>query len=312
MKYIFVINPAAGIENSEDRLLDSLKKKKKLNYDIYYTKAPKDAISFVKKTCQENPQETFCFVAAGGDGTLNEVVNGVADCENACFGCWPCGSGNDFVKYYGEVSNAANLDNLLNGHLETIDLLLINGKRYSVNVIDTGFDCVVINQMEKIRRTPIIGGKNAYTTGIVQALFGGRHHRGIIKVDGQIINPKGTFMLATFANASHIGGGYKAAPRALADDGLIDVCVARPISIPKLAQIIGIYRKGEHLEDKRCKGIFSYYQGRVVEIDAASPLYIAADGEMIKSRHFRIEIVDKKVRYLVPRNSIEHKKGSEN
>ena len=303
MKYVFVINPAAGRENSEDGLLEQLKKRKGLDYEVYYTKAPHDAVDFIINTCGQRPEEQFCFIGAGGDGTLNEIVNGVARCSNACFGCWPCGSGNDFIKYYGDVDNAANLDNLLNGHLQAIDLMLINGETYSMNVIDTGFDCVAIENMEKVRRKPIIGGRNPYTTGIIVAVLAGRHHKGTVSVDGEIINPKGKFMLATVANGSHIGGGYKAAPRAVADDGLMDVCLATPISIPRLASLIGYYRKGEHLDNEKFNDFLVYRQGRKVEIEAEKPFYIAADGEMMKDSRFTIEIVDRKISFLVPSGS---------
>ncbi|MCR5068163.1 MAG: YegS/Rv2252/BmrU family lipid kinase [Erysipelotrichaceae bacterium] len=303
MKYVFVINPAAGRENSEDGLLQQLNSRKDLDYEIYYTKAPHDAADFVINTCAKHPDEQFCFVAAGGDGTLNEVVNGAARCQNASFGCWPCGSGNDFIKYYGEVENAANLDNLIKGTLKPIDLMLINGETYSMNVIDIGFDSVAVETMDKVRRKPLIGGKNAYTTGVIAAVLAGRRHKGTISVDGNVINPDGEFMLATFANGNYIGGGYKAAPRAVADDGLIDVCLAAPISIPRLASLIGYYRKGEHLDNEKFSDFLTYCRGRKVELSSDKPFSIVVDGEMMKDSRFTIEIVDKKTRFLVPYGS---------
>ena len=105
MKYIFIINPAAGKEDSERELLNLLKERKDFDFDVYYTKSQKDATYYIRKYRKENPDGYLCFVACGGDGTVNEVINGIYGLDNVSFGIWPCGSGNDYVKYFGGADN---------------------------------------------------------------------------------------------------------------------------------------------------------------------------------------------------------------
>ena len=107
MKHIFVINPAAGAVDA----LEEIKKKvnseaKGYDYEFYETKAPHDATEYIKSYCASHPEKVR-FYACGGDGTLNEVVNGVVGFDNAEVGCIPSGSGNDFVKYYGPKKSSS-------------------------------------------------------------------------------------------------------------------------------------------------------------------------------------------------------------
>ena len=99
MKHIFIVNPAAGKASTAEFLKEELGRVGEgYDWEIYETKAPEDATLFVKKTCEENPSTAIRFYACGGDGTVSEVVTGAIGPENASVGCYPCGSGNDFVK----------------------------------------------------------------------------------------------------------------------------------------------------------------------------------------------------------------------
>ena len=111
MKHIFILNPAAGRINSFERIEGELKQVYAaggLDYQIYETKAPGDATAYIRDYCRMH-DEPVRFYACGGDGTLNEVVNGAVGFPQASVGCYPCGSGNDFVKYYGGKQHFLNL-----------------------------------------------------------------------------------------------------------------------------------------------------------------------------------------------------------
>ena len=113
MKHIFIINPAAGKENASEKIcaaLDAMSKS--VDYEIYQTQAPGDATAYIRNYCM-NSTERMRFYACGGDGTLNEVVNGLVGFEHASLGCYPCGSGNDFVKYYGGKKHFLNVESKL-------------------------------------------------------------------------------------------------------------------------------------------------------------------------------------------------------
>ena len=101
MKHVFIINPAAGKENAYETIKAALESlETPVDYTLYLTKGQGDATAYVRSYCREHA-ERVRFYACGGDGTLNEVVNGLVGFPQASLGCYPSGSGNDFVKYYG-------------------------------------------------------------------------------------------------------------------------------------------------------------------------------------------------------------------
>ena len=130
MKHIFILNPAAGRINSFGTIEAELKQVYAaggLDYMIYETKAPGDATAYIRDYCRENP-EPVRFYACGGDGTLNEVVNGAVGFPQASVGCYPCGSGNDFVKYYGGQKHFLNLQAQIDATEQTIDLIRVGNR----------------------------------------------------------------------------------------------------------------------------------------------------------------------------------------
>ncbi|MDO4378025.1 MAG: YegS/Rv2252/BmrU family lipid kinase [Erysipelotrichia bacterium] len=299
MHFVFIINPAAGKENSEKELLNQLKEKEELDYSLYYTKSAKDATNYVRNLLQNNSDKYYCFVACGGDGTINEVVNGMIGFDNCCFTVYPCGSGNDYVKYFGGSKNFLCLDELVNGREVKVDVMQI-GDKYSVNVVNFGFDCVVLKTMEKVKRKFLIGGKNAYTTGIIGAIFTGRKNYCKIYADGKLLNPSGEYMLCTIANGSHVGGSFNCAPRSLIDDGYMEVCLADYMSIVKFASLAGIYQKGLHLDNEKFKDVITYVRAKKVELVAPQNMDLSIDGEIAVDKHFVIENHQKMLSFLAP------------
>ena len=151
MKHIFVVNPAAGKTNAVQALQKELETKYKgsLDYEIYQTRAPRDATAYIRNYCHTHT-EPVRFYACGGDGTLNEVVNGVVGFSHASMGCYPCGSGNDYVKYYGDTSAFLDVAALIEGEETEIDLMKV-GDRYAINATHFGFDSSVASVMQKVR-----------------------------------------------------------------------------------------------------------------------------------------------------------------
>ena len=114
MKHVFIINPAAGKVSQVEIIENKLEKYNGvIDYEIYITKCEGDAKRFCKEY-MENTSELVRFYACGGDGTLFEVVNGVATFENASVACYASGSGNDFVKNFANVDSFKDLDNTVN------------------------------------------------------------------------------------------------------------------------------------------------------------------------------------------------------
>ncbi|MBQ3483216.1 MAG: diacylglycerol kinase family lipid kinase [Clostridia bacterium] len=301
MKHIFVYNPAAG--QHFGGALDDLRAKLKeydgrIDYEIYVTTGKGDATAFVKRRADEEPDTALRFYACGGDGTANEVLHGVIGHTNASMTCYPCGSGNDFVKYYGGADSFLDLDALIAGAETEIDVMRIDD-RYSMNVTNFGFDTAVVKTMERVRHKKLLGGNNAYTTGIVTALLRSMRTACTVEVDGEAIND-GECLLCTVSNGRYVGGSFCCAPRSVNDDGLLEVCLVRPLSRLTFFQLIGRYKKGTLLDNPKYRKYITYRRGKSIHVHAPEGFSFCLDGELIEKNDFTIEVCPKALRFAVP------------
>lgn len=308
MKHVFVVNPYAGPKDSTTAIAQRLEGYMgKVDYEVYVTKGPGDATEFCRRYCEEHRDRTIRFYACGGDGTINEVVTGIMGQDNAQLTVYPCGSGNDYIKYYATKEDFLDIDRLVNGREHRVDVMRVTTiegtetrPRYSINVCDFGLDAEVCDTMIKVKRMPIIGGKRAYTTGIVKALFTARKNYAEMRVDGEEFH-HGKMLLCTLANGVYIGGAYRCAPRSKNDDGLIDVCLLKTMGLPTLLSVIGIYKRGKHFEVPRLADKIKYRRGRVVEMRSTQRFSVIIDGDLLYGSHFRVEQMAEAITFVSPR-----------
>ena len=302
MKHGFIINPAAGKVNFTESLETVLRSYGgRMEYEIYRTAAPGDATAYIRSYCEKHSSPVR-FYACGGDGTLNEVVNGVVGFPHASVGCYPCGSGNDFVKYYGGKKFFYDIGAQLEAKEEEIDLIRV-GDRYAINATHFGFDSCVAKTMMNVRRKKLIGGKNAYTTGIVVGLFKAMKNKCRVYVDGELLNPEGVILLCTIANGQYVGGSFRCAPRSRNNDGLLEVCLVRPVSYAKFMKLIPVYTEGTHLDNPEIEPYLEYRRGKSVRIEAPEGFIYSFDGELIEDNEFTVEVAPAAVRFAVPKGA---------
>lgn len=300
VKHIFIVNPEAGpVSPLEDikRRLEAIGKLDKS--EIYVTRSPQDATDFVSARLKEELNETLRFYACGGDGTISEVASGAVGYENAEISCYPTGSGNDYVKCFGGTPCFSDLEALMDSDAEPVDLMSVCG-RYSINVCNFGFEAAVAETMSRVRRKKLIGGKNAYTTGIVKALFTNMRNKCTVIADGEVINPNGTMLLCTVANGQYVGGAYNCAPRSLYNDGLLDICFVKPVSIFTFLRLISKYKEGKHLDDPKFQKYIVYRRAKRVEVHSKKESSICIDGEVLSSTDYTIEIIPNAIKFAHP------------
>lgn len=307
MKHIFVVNPCAGMQDCGDEIAAAIDMAG-LEAETYGTVGPRDATRFVANWCREHRGEAVRFLACGGDGTLNEVVSGVLEATaegnaegNVEVSCYPCGSGNDFVKYFGgsDFTDVAKLATAGTVEVDAMRVTTDEGVRYCINTLNFGFEAEVCRTMSDVRRKPLIGGRMAYTTGIVRGLATGMKNPCRMTVDGEVWH-EGDLLLAGVANGMYDGGGYRCAPRAVVDDGLLEVMAIGPMSIPRFAKMIGSYERGTHLEDPRLSDVLRYRRGKNITIESPKPFFIATDGELLSGTRFDVECLPRALRFAVP------------
>ena len=309
MKHIFVINPAAGKKDSSEEIMRAVSAIPGYDCEFYLTQGALDATRYAKTWLEEHPDERARFYACGGDGTLNEVVNGVAGHENGSVGVYPSGSGDDFVKYYGGRDKFLDFKKLLDAPEDEIDLLTVdNGKpgefRYSINITNFGFDTTVAKTMIKVKRKKIIGGKHAYVTGVVTGLIKAMKNKCEITADGERVDTKGRILLCTLANGGYVGGSFFCAPRAINNDGLIEVTAFRPLSRITFVRLLGAYTNGTHLDDPRFQKYITYRRAKEITVKAPEGFSMSVDGEIVDGTEFTIGIAPKAIRFAVPEGCV--------
>lgn len=297
MHYCFIINDEPSKAGNADRIqadIDNLEPA--IDYEIYRTTAEKTATVFVKEYCAAHPELETCFVACGGDGTINEVATGMAGAANKHLAVLAYGSGNDFIKYYGD-KDFRSVRDLVNGTPHRIDIMKVNDDRYSINVCNFGFDSVVASTANHLSRK---GWKNPYRWGIVKAIFCGRFNRIKVRADGEELNPDKRMLLCTLGNNDHVGGEFLCSPRAKNDDGLIEVGYCKATTLVTFLGLLKKYTVGTHLDDPKASRHFIYRQSKVVRVHSDDTIELCLDGEMLSGKDFRIEIIPQAISFIIP------------
>ena len=297
IKYIFIINPAAGKGRFVEELTQTIHTAFEAQaYEIHLTSSPKDATQFIRN--YPAGEEKLCFVSCGGDGTLNEVVCGAAERKDCCIAVLPCGSGNDFVKSLEHSFTISEPAALLTGHSRRIDLMRCNGQ-YSINVCNVGFDAMVVHNMPRFKKIPLVSGSLAYILSIVYTLIGKMHTEMVVTVDGKPFMA-GKMTLAAIANGKCYGGGFYPAPQAKIDDGLIEFCGVNRVTRLELVKLVSAYRKGEHMTDPRFEPYINCAKCRTLTIKAPEGMAICLDGEMSFGKQLDVEMCPGALEIIVP------------
>lgn len=299
MKHIFIVNPVAGVRNRTNEVIEKVKSLlKEEEYIIHQTTNELDATIFVREYLKQNPNITARFYACGGDGTLNNVVNGAVGYENAEIACYPMGSGNDFLRYFGDYKKFLNLENLIKGHTVKCDAIQYKDK-YCINIFNIGFDGGVVVSQRKIKRFPLISGSVAYVLGVLVNVFKKFNYKVKLTVDDKVIY-EGKSALCAMANGICYGGGFYCAPNADINDGLIDVCLIKKVTIFQFASFLGAYKKGTYITNKKALKYFETVKGKHVELEIEKPLYYAIDGELGKENKVVLDIVPNAINFVIP------------
>ena len=313
MKHLIIFNPVAGKANDGGAAFEQKIKGnfEGLDYEIYKSTGPRAVVEFLKGYLKKNAKDTVRVYACGGDGTVNEAVNGMVDFDNAELAILPAGTGNDFVKIYGvtneNVEQYRDFKPLINGQPVEVDLSKISGASlrepmYSINVINFGFDAIVGARGNYYKEHGLPKdakeGTNPYDYALKHdAMKWGRFNDIEVYADGEKLNEK-QMLLATLAQGQFVGGQFKCAPKSDNTDGLIDVCVLKTMTFLGLGMIIGTYTKGKHLDRKRKKIV--YRQAKEIKMVSPKDFDVCVDGEMICGKEFKVEVCPKAIKLVPP------------
>ena len=297
MKSRLIVNPVSGTDSAPDYLqaINERLRGSSGDLDIVMTVAQGDALDAARRSVREGYERLF---VAGGDGTLNEVLNGVAGVEGGLervtFGLIPLGTGNDFADALGLPEDVgAALDILLEGRAVAVDVGVMND-RYFVNVSAGGFIAEVSDAVDP--RLKSVAGKLAYLVGGAQVLLDyepvGVRLRA--RAGDETIEREMSMEMFAVCNSRLVGGGRMIAPHAVIDDGLLDVCVVEAMPTVEFIALLTRISGGGHVEDGRV----TYVRASELELRFDRTVKVTTDGEVLEADSCRYRVLPRAARFL--------------
>ncbi|MBQ4642082.1 MAG: YegS/Rv2252/BmrU family lipid kinase [Oscillospiraceae bacterium] len=302
MKHLFIINPAAG---SRDRT-EFYRKKiaeacegRDLDYSIQVSSAPGCCREIANRAAQSG--EEYRIYSCGGDGTLNEIVSGVAGYPNVAVTMFACGSGNDFARLFSEPEAFRDLERLLDAEEAAFDLIRCNDD-YSLNICSVGLDARIGTDVANYKRLPLLSGFRAYAVSAVINVIRGVSEHYVVEIDGQQIDGEQTLICA--CNGRYYGGGFNPVPEADPADGKLEVLLVRDVSRLKVAEVVGKYKDGKYA---RYPELIRHFSTDRVKIICDKPTPINLDGELRVAQVVDIRLAEEKVRFFYPKGLVWQK-----
>lgn len=294
MRHLFIINPAAGKKETTLQLERRLEKLS-FAHEAAYTKGEGDARRITEEAARQG--EPVRIYACGGDGTLNEVVNGAAGHDHVAITCVPKGTGNDFLKVFGPNYREQfyDLEGLAAGPQAAFDLIDCNGK-LGIDVVCTGVDARIAADVHRYKNWRFVSGMGAYCLALVEnVLFKGLTRPMSVRMED--VEHQGETTIICVCNGRHYGGGFNPVPEAMPDDGVLDMLLVPKISLFTFARLVGKYAKGRY---KDYPDLILARHGAGLSVSSDRELVAVVDGEVMRANAFAIRLSEKKISFFYP------------
>ena len=294
--HLFIINPAAGSYNRTEEasaIIHKICRARKLDYEIRVSTAPGECARIAREAAETGRE--LRIYACGGDGTLNEVVSGVAGFDNVAVTVYSGGSGNDFVKLFDEPKAFFDLNRLMDADEATFDLIKCND-RIALNICSVGLDARIGTDVSNYKRLPLLHGFRAYAASTVVNVVKGIAEHYVVELNGQTFDEEMTFVCV--CNGRFYGGGFNPIPEADPSDGLLDVLLVKKVSRAQVPGLIGKYKNGRY---KELSSVATYFKTDKVVIRCDKPTSINVDGELCTAQTVEMSVAPEKIRFFYPK-----------
>jgi YegS/Rv2252/BmrU family lipid kinase len=298
---VFLVNPAAAAGTTGKRWPEIAHRAaaRGLEGDALISEGPGHLTALAADAVRNGARQ---LVVVGGDGSVNEVVNGIAESDGVELAVVPRGTGWDFVRTYGiprDLDGA--VDVALRGSVREIDLGAVTyrtwsgeeGRAYFANAASAGISGAIAQRANASSKA--LGGKVSYYWATLSVFIGWQTGEMRVAVDDETRN--GRMIDALVCNGRYLGGGMMMCPDAEPDDGLFDVMLIGDVTKRDLVFVLPKTYRGTHLPHPRLEVL----RGRVVTVEADDPLPIELDGEQPGTTPVRFEIRPQVLRLRVPK-----------
>lgn len=294
MKHLFIINPAAGKKRTTAQL-EQLLSDLPFDHQVVYTREAGDARRITEEAAAAG--EPIRIYACGGDGTLNEVVNGAAGHDHVSVTCVPKGTGNDFLKLFGPEYRTLfyDLEALARGPQTRFDLMDCNGL-LGIDVVCCGLDARIAAGVHRYKDRPLVTGIGAYILSLLEnVLFSPIFQPLRALVNGEVWDRDTTLMCV--CNARHYGGGFMPVGDNLPDDGILEVLLVSRVSRLTFFRLVKAYASGKYAD---YPNLIRFHRTQSVDFSSAQPLTVVVDGEVLTGYEFTLRLSEKKINFFYP------------
>lgn len=264
---------------------------------VVYTTGPGSAASQVRDAVEQDEREV-CVV--GGDGTVNEAVNGIlaTTAREVRLTIVPSGSGHDYAKTLGLPPGLDRAADILRSRVyRDVDVgratyRNLQGQeetRHFANILEAGIGGLVVDRVNRSRK--LLGGRVAFLWATLTALFAYDNANVGVEVDGEPV-AEGPMNSVIVANGRFFGSGLQPAPQAKLDDGWLDVVLFGDIRAGEAVRNLGRLRRGEHLDLEKVE----HFRGRRVSAASEAPVPAEMDGELVGTLPMRAEVLPGRLR----------------
>ena len=278
-----IVNPVAGAHSTHRKWpgISRLLKHIGLSFDSEYTEGVGHAIEIARAAATDGYQY---LVAVGGDGTVNEVANGILyspGSGNTILGIISTGTGSDFMRSVGIPRDYTSACSFLTGSRRLlIDVGVVEYKskgqssqRLFVNAAGVGFDAAIVAATEHVPK--YFGGTIPYLTGLLRSLFSYRNKPVVLSVGSKVETTR--ICSVAVANGAYYGGGMHIAPQAELDDNLLDVVIIGDTGKFELLKALPMVYKGTHITHPKVR----VERATRIAIESSERILVQADGELL-------------------------------
>lgn len=296
MKSYFIFNPVAGTKEKRDRFLVEINKIMEINKDVSLitTKEVGEATT-IAKTIASSGEEVNIF-ACGGDGTTNEVLNGIVGFDNVNLGIMATGSCNDFLKSFENI-DPWDFDLQLTSKPIKLDIMKVNDL-YSLNVTNIGYDARV-NYEQECLRPKYKTVKQAYRKAIINNLLRKLGDRVTIKLDDKDFYDAKSLLIAC-ANGKYYGNGLHIGPKCDLNDGMLDLTVIKKVSVLTFLLLFGKFKKGLVYGNPKYERVSACGRGKKIDIISPDTLCACLDGQTVHCKELHIETIHNGINFILP------------
>ncbi len=285
-KWIFIVNPTSGGGFGKEIIpdLEQQLSKRAIEWEIVLTEKHGHASEITEQFLERGYTH---FIAVGGDGTMNEVSKPLINKPGITIGIIPAGTGNDFIQILGfpDRFTEEHWDIFFQQNTNPMDAGLVNGMHF-LNGMGLGFDAQVAaeNYVEP-GEVASGNGKGKYIWHILKTLLLFRESRVTITSRGE--QNKTDCFINTISIGRRFAGSFFLTPKAIADDGLLDVCMIKKLNLLQRLKILTMVPKGTHIKDEKV----DYYQTEKLSIDFGEKVPYHVDGELYFDTTFEVSLL---------------------